>query len=72
MLYFILIFAFLSRIFNLSYPPNFYFDEVYNAFTTLEFVKGNVQAYEWFHTSEVEGTAYGWTHPPLAKLLGSL
>ena len=72
MLYLILIFAFLSRIFNLSYPPNFYFDEVYNAFTTLEFVKGNVQAYEWFHTSEVEGTAYGWTHPPLAKLLGSL
>lgn len=71
MLYLILIFAFLTRIFNLSYPAEFYFDEVYNAFTTLEFVKGNKQAYEWFHTSAVPGTAYGWTHPPLAKLVDS-
>src|SRR3989339_1083471 len=68
MLGLILAFAFLTRIFNLSYPPNFYFDEVYNAFTTLEIAKGNKDAYEWFHTTP-PGTAYGWTHPPLAKLI---
>ena len=72
MLWLILIFSLITRLWNLSYPPNFYFDEVYNAFTTLEFVKGNKAAYEWFHTSPIAGTAYGWTHPPLAKLLGAV
>lgn len=72
MLGLILAFAFITRIFNVSTPPTYYFDEVYNAFTTQEFVKGNIDAYEWFHTSPVPGTAYGWTHPPLAKLMASL
>ncbi len=68
MLWLILIFSFFTRLWNISYPPNFYFDEVYNAFTTLEISKGNKDAYEWFHTTP-SGTAYGWTHPPLAKLI---
>ena len=70
MLWIILIFSLFTRLWNLSYPPNFYFDEVYNAFTTLEMAKGNKDAYEWFHTTP-PGTAYGWTHPPLAKLMGA-
>lgn len=70
MLGLILAFTFITRIFNISYPTNFYFDEVYNAFTTLEIAKGNKDAYEWFHTTP-PGTAYGWTHPPLAKLMGA-
>lgn len=68
----IIAFALITRLWNLSMPPGYYFDEVYNAFTTQEFVKGNKDAYEWFHTSTVPGTAYGWTHPPLAKLIASL
>lgn len=68
----ILAFSLFTRIWNLDYPRGYYFDEVYNAFTTQEFVKGNRAAYEWFHQSPVEGTAYGWTHPPLAKLLGAV
>lgn len=72
MLGLILAFAFLTRIFNISTPPTYYFDEVYNAFTTQEFVHGNKDAYEWFHTSPIPTTAYGWTHPPLAKLMDSL
>lgn len=71
LLFLILFFAFFTRFFRLDYPPTFYFDEVYNAFTTIEFIQGNIDAYEWFHTSPIEGTAYGWTHPPLAKLIGS-
>lgn len=71
LLFLILFFAFFTRFFRLDYPPTFYFDEVYNAFTTIEFIQGNIDAYEWFHISPIEGTAYGWTHPPLAKLMGS-
>ncbi len=68
----ILAFSLFTRTWNLDYPKGYYFDEVYNAFTTQEFAKGNKEAYEWFHQSSVEGTAYGWTPPPLAKLLGEL
>ena len=70
MLGLILAFAFITRVWNISYPSTFYFDEVYNAFTTLEIAKGNKDAYEWFHTTP-SGTAYGWTHPPLAKLISA-
>ena len=70
MLGLILAFAFITRVWNISYPPAYYFDEVYNAFTTLEMAKGNKDAYEWFHTTP-SGTAYGWTHPPLAKLISA-
>ena len=69
LLFLILFFAFFTRFFRLDYPTTFVFDEVYNAFTTIEFTKGNIDAYEWFHTSPTIGTAYGWTHPPLAKLI---
>ncbi|MBI2018047.1 phospholipid carrier-dependent glycosyltransferase [Candidatus Daviesbacteria bacterium] len=69
LLFLILLFALFTRFFRLDYPPDFYFDEVYNAFTVQEFVKGNKDAYEWFHTSPIKDTAYGWTHPPLAKLI---
>lgn len=68
----ILLVSFFSRFWNLDYPKGYYFDEVYNAFTTVEMVQGNRDAWEWFHQSPVEGTAYGWTHPPLAKYLAGV
>ena len=67
----ILLFSFVTRVWNLNYPKGYYFDEVYNAFTTREIAKGNRDAYEWFHPPE-NGTAYGLTHPPLAKLLATV
>ncbi len=72
MLGLIIAFALITRLWNLQIPTGYYFDEVYNAFTTQEVAKGNIKAYEWFHTSPVAGTAYGWTHPPLAKLLSAI
>lgn len=72
MLGLIIAFSLITRLWNLHLPTGYYFDEVYNAFTTQEIVKNNIQAYEWFHTSPVPGTAYGWTHPPLAKLISAL
>lgn len=63
----IMLFALMSRIINLDFPPVFYFDEVYHAFTAREMLLGNTAAWEWWNTPP-EGFAYEWTHPPLAKL----
>ncbi|NMC98925.1 MAG: phospholipid carrier-dependent glycosyltransferase, partial [Bacteroidales bacterium] len=64
----ILLFAFLSRIFDLSQPTNMYFDEVYHAFTARVILSSESnKAWEWWNTSP-NGFAYEWTHPPLAKL----
>lgn len=62
----ILVFAFVVRFWQLNQPPEFYFDEVYHAFTAREMLRGNPMAWEWWNTPP-EGMAYEWTHPPLAK-----
>lgn len=63
----LLVFSALTRFWNLNWPTNFYFDEVYHAFTAKEMLRGNPAAWEWWNTPP-EGFAYEWTHPPLAKL----
>ncbi len=54
------------RLINLSYPPDYVFDEVYHAFTSREFLHNRIEAWEWW-TTPPEGVAYEWTHPPVAK-----
>jgi len=67
-LYVILGFAFLTRIFNLGSPKTMYFDEVYHAFTAKVMMgEEREKAWEWWNPHP-EGYAYEWTHPPLAKL----
>ncbi|MFQ5879229.1 MAG: phospholipid carrier-dependent glycosyltransferase [Dehalococcoidia bacterium] len=56
-----------TRFWRLDTPDNFYFDEVYHAFTGREFLRGNAAAWEFFATPP-QGFAFEWTHPPLAKL----
>jgi dolichyl-phosphate-mannose-protein mannosyltransferase len=63
----ILMFAFVTRTFNLWSPNKEYFDEVYHAFTARVILHGDPKAWEWWNTPP-EGFAYEWTHPPLAKL----
>lgn len=64
----ILMFAFVSRVFNLNSPSTMYFDEVYHAFTAKVLMSDEVsKAWEWWNTPP-EGFAYEWTHPPIAKL----
>jgi dolichyl-phosphate-mannose-protein mannosyltransferase len=63
----ILLFAFVTRTFNLGSPNKEYFDEVYHAFTARVILHGDPKAWEWWNTPP-EGFAYEWTHPPLAKL----
>lgn len=64
----ILLLAFITRTWNLWYPRDYIFDEVYHGFTAQEMAKGNVKAWEWWNTPP-KGFAYEWTHPPLAKLI---
>ncbi|HSX49013.1 MAG TPA: glycosyltransferase family 39 protein [Candidatus Saccharimonadales bacterium] len=63
----VVIFASLTRFYNLWNPQVHYFDEVYHAFTAQEMLHGNTKAWEWWNTNPA-GFAYEWTHPPLAKL----
>ncbi len=63
----ILVFAFVTRTFNLGSPDHEYFDEVYHAFTARVILHSDPKAWEWWNTPP-EGFAYEWTHPPLAKL----
>ncbi|MFQ6019692.1 MAG: phospholipid carrier-dependent glycosyltransferase, partial [Dehalococcoidia bacterium] len=59
--------AVFTRFWRLGTPDDFFFDEVYYAFTAREYLDGNKAAWEFFATPP-EGFAYEWTHPPLAKL----
>lgn len=71
-IFLILILAVLTRFFRLSQPPVYIFDEVYHAFTARAYAENDPRGYEWGHQSAVEGTAYEWLHPPLAKLFMAL
>ncbi len=67
-LYVIMAFAFITRVFDLSSPPTMYFDEVYHAFTAKVILSADAaKAWEWWNTPP-PGFAYEWTHPPIAKL----
>lgn len=66
-LFSILGFALVTRIFGLGSPKEEYFDEVYHAFTAKVIVDNDPKAWEWWNTPP-EGFAYEWTHPPLAKI----
>lgn len=64
----ILFFAFMTRVYSLGSPPNEYFDEVYHAFTAKVMMgTDKVKAWEWWNNPPT-GFAYEWTHPPVAKL----
>lgn len=62
----ILIVSAFLHLFRLDYPNAYVFDEVYHAFTAKEYLKGNIEAWEWW-TVPPPGVAFEWTHPPLAK-----
>ena len=66
MLFLVLCLASFLRIYNLSYPKVYIFDEVYHAFTAREYLHNNKAAWEWW-TTPPKGVAYEWTHPPVAK-----
>lgn len=64
----VVIFASITRFYNLYSPETHYFDEVYHAFTAENLLHGITKAWEWWNPNP-SGFAYEWTHPPLAKEL---
>ncbi len=63
------LFSFLIRIYRITEPNRYYFDEVYHAVTAKAYAQNNRAAYNPFSPPPQEGTAYDWLHPPLAKLI---
>ncbi len=64
----ILLFAFFTRLYNVQYPENYYFDEVYHAMTAKLVAHNDPRAYEWTHGDTIEPNTYvEWLHPPMAK-----
>ncbi|MBI5151420.1 MAG: phospholipid carrier-dependent glycosyltransferase [Candidatus Pacebacteria bacterium] len=64
----ILVFAFAVRMYHLTTPPTYYFDEVYHAVTAKLYARNDPAGYEWWHPAPEPDTAIEWLHPPLAKL----
>lgn len=63
----ILLFAFITRIFRLDYPPKYMFDEVYHGITIKLISQNDPRAFEWWHPQFEPGVMIDWLHPPLAK-----
>lgn len=64
----ILLFSLGTRLFMISQPSEYYFDEIYHSFTAREYLHGSPDAWVWYSTPP-EGRAYDWVQPPMAKLL---
>lgn len=63
----ILLFSFVTRIWNLHLPQKYVFDEVYHAVTSKLIAHNDVRAYEWWNPPPEPDTSVDWLHPPLAK-----
>lgn len=67
LLFSILLFSLLTRVYSLGTIKEMYFDEIYHAFTAKLVLHGDPKAWEWWNPHP-EGYAYEWTHPPISKL----
>ena len=65
----LLVFSFLVRIWRISEPNRYYFDEVYHVVTARAYSQNNPEAYDPFAPAPEKNTAFDWLHPPLAKLI---
>ncbi|MCD8545946.1 phospholipid carrier-dependent glycosyltransferase [Candidatus Woesebacteria bacterium] len=68
----IVAFALVTRMWRISTPSTYYFDEVYHAVTSKLVARNDARAYEWWNPAPEKDTAVDWLHPPFAKLTQSL
>ncbi|OGD85702.1 hypothetical protein A2164_01505 [Candidatus Curtissbacteria bacterium RBG_13_35_7] len=61
--------SFSIRLFRITEPNHYYFDEVYHVVTARAYAQNNPAAYDPFSPPPEEDTAFDWLHPPLAKLI---
>ncbi|MBU0650269.1 phospholipid carrier-dependent glycosyltransferase [Patescibacteria group bacterium] len=60
--------AFMGRLYKLSTPVEWVFDEVYHALSAEMYALNDPRGYEWWHVSPPD-LAYEWLHPPVGKLM---
>ncbi len=68
----IFLIATVSRFYQISQPPGYFFDEVYHALTSKLIARNDPRAYEWWNEPVEPNTAVDWLHPPLAKYTQAL
>ncbi len=71
-LYFICLltlFSLFLRLYRVTEPQYYYFDEVYHAVTAKAYADNNPAAYDPFASPPKANTAYDWLHPPFVKLI---
>ncbi len=68
LLFIILAFAFITRVARLEFPEDYYFDEIYHAFTARQIVHNDPKVWEWWNGMVDNKYAYEWSHPSFAKL----
>lgn len=78
-LFFILSFSFLTRLYDLGSISKYYFDEQYHVPAVKLILRGDVSAFEWWHDFSnadyplthdphaINNSNFDWLHPPLAK-----
>ncbi len=67
LVWFILLFGFVTRLYQLHLPERYIFDEVYHVVTAKLIARNDSRAFEWWHPAPEPNTAIDWLHPPLAK-----
>lgn len=67
LLFSILLFSLVTRIYSLGTIKEMYFDEIYHSFTAKLVLHNDPKAWEFWNPNP-EGFAYEWTHPPVSKL----
>jgi dolichyl-phosphate-mannose-protein mannosyltransferase len=65
----ILIFSTLIRVFSLSSPAGFIFDERYHVPAIKLIAEGDERAFEWWHQPIYGKSNHDWLHPPVAKYI---
>lgn len=67
----ILLFAWLTRTYQLSYPNEYVFDERYHLPAVRLIANHDSRAFEWWHQPIDGHNFHDWLHPPLAKYIQS-
>ncbi len=63
----VIIFAFITRIYQVGNIKAYVFDEVYHAVTAKLISHNDPRAFEWWNPPPEPNTAVDWLHPPIAK-----
>ncbi len=69
LLFLIIFFSLIVRLWRLDTPSHPYFDEVYHVPAVRLIAANDPRAYEWWHQPILNENFHDWLHPPAAKLI---